>query len=215
MASPAHAAPADLEGLIGPETVAPPRRELVPYVPPPPTPTARELEGAREETLEALVRDPRALVRFLEENPAKLSVEGRQPAEVLAFAQTLLRMDQTFLAERLLGQAAAKWPERTDVAASWGRVLISLGRAAAALPALRAAAERAPKDAQIQYLLGRAWIGTEPQTAESRAAAVAAFERALDLDPDYVDPEGVSAADLRAVISRLRGADAAGARAAP
>lgn len=194
LSAPALAVPAG--DALGPKTVAPPRSARVPYAAVPPV----DPKAGEEEWL----RDPRALIRFLETQPERLTAEGRTPAEVLSFAQVLLQLDQIFLAERLLGQAAAKWPEDDAVAAAWGRVLVSLGRVEPARRTLSAAIARKPDDATLHYLLGRALLGVEPRTEAVATEAAAALEKALTLAPTFQDAEGITARDLRAVIDRLR-----------
>jgi predicted Zn-dependent protease len=193
----------DLDAILGPQTVAPPKAQRVPFTPS--TLTAEQIKNGK---LEELARDPQALVRFLEADPSRLSAEGRNPADVLNFAQVLLRLDQTFLAERLLGNAARKWPEDVDVTSAWARVLVSLGRPDAAMPVLERDIAARPTDPSLRYLQGRALLGTEPRTPEVEAQAAAAFEKVLALKPDYQDPEGVTAQDLRAIIDRLRNGEA-------
>jgi tetratricopeptide (TPR) repeat protein len=205
----AHAA--DRDALLGPETAAPPKSALVPWTPPPPPPSPEQLQAGGE----AALRDPKALVRYLEADPSRLTVEGRTPAEVLGFAQVLLRLEEVFLAERLLFRAHEKWPEDADVAAARGRVLVSLGRPEAARRTLDEALARRPDDPTLHYLRGRALLGMEPRTPEVEGQAAAAFEKTLQLAPDFTDPDGVTAPDLRNVIGRLRAGAGPGPQGAP
>ncbi|MCB9548830.1 MAG: hypothetical protein H6706_23745 [Myxococcales bacterium] len=176
--------------------VAPVPGEAVPWVPPPPAP---ETLGA-----EAL-RDEGAIVRYLETHPERLGVESMATPDIAkVMAQVLLRADRTFLAERLLAQATEKWKEDNDLRRAHGRVLLSLGRADAARALLAQVAVAEPEDASTRYLLGRAWLAAEPRTPETDAQALAAFERTLALDPEYRDPDGVTAAMIHDLIRRVR-----------
>ncbi len=197
--------------MLGPETAAPPKGRLVPFTTPPPSPSPEQLKEGGE----AALRDPKTLVRYLEEDPSRLTVEGRTPAEVLGFAQVLLRLEEVFLAERLLAKAHQKWPEEADLAGAWGRVLVSLGRPDAAKRALDDALARQPDDPTLHYLLGRALLGMEPRTPEVEARAAAAFEKTLQLAPQFTDPDGVTATDLRSVTGRLRAGAGPGPQGAP
>lgn len=187
--------PASLDDVLGPPTVAPTARELVPLNPPEPLP-----KGVRPE---ALANDPDALVRFVAENPERLDVKQMDPALVLTLVQVLLRGDRTFLAEKLLHDAHAQWPDRIDLARGWARVLISLGQPDAAIPVLEAAQTKAPGDAVVRYLLGRACLGSRPTTPAKDTCARKAFEAVIELNPQYADPDGVRAQDLMGIIQKL------------
>ncbi|MCA9542750.1 MAG: tetratricopeptide repeat protein [Myxococcales bacterium] len=189
------APPVALDDVLGPPTVAPTDRELVPLNPPEPLPA-----GVRPE---ALASDPEALVRFVAANPERLDVKQMDPALVLTLVQVLLRGDRTFLAEKLLHDAHRQWPERVDLARGWARVLISLGRPDAAIPVLEDAQGKAPGDPVVRYLLGRACLGSQPNTPEKDACARKAFEAVIELNPQYTDPDGVRAQDLMGIIQKL------------
>lgn len=175
--------------------MAPPPGQLVDYAPAAALP--------KDVGPDRLATDPKALLQFVEANPDRLNVEKMDPALVLTLSQVLLRADRTFMAEKLLADAAAKWPERTDLIRGWARVAISLGRPVAARKALEVAVKAAPQDPVMQYLLGRACVAHQPATAESDACAKAAFETTLSLAPEYSDADGVTARDLRQIIARL------------
>lgn len=193
----AHAAPA-LDDALGPETVMPPAAERVRWTAPPPLPAADEtLDPAQ------LASDPDMFGRFIEANPDRLDVDLMQPEVALTLAQILLRGDRTFLAEKLLHDAARKWPERVDLARGHGRVLVSLGRPEAALRVLRPAVQRSPGDPALRYLIGRALLSL-PRSRANEEAAVQALEAVVEIDPGYRDPEGVTAADIKQVAERIR-----------
>ncbi len=187
--------PPALDDVLGPETVAPTRGELVPLTAEPALPADVKPQD--------LADDPAALVRFVTANPERLNVEKMDPALVLTLVQVLLRADRTFLAERLLHDAHRKWPDRIDLSRGWARVLVSLGRPDAARPVLVDAQGKAPGDPVVRYLLGRACLASLPQTPEKDACARAAFEAVIEIAPDYRDPDGVSAADLKGIVARL------------
>lgn len=187
-----------LEPLLGSVTVAPPSTSMVSLAPLAPLP-----DNIGPDTL---ATDPVALVQFVERNPGRLDVEKMDPALVLTLSQVLLRADRTFLAEKLLADAHAKWPERVDVMRGWARVLVSIGRPTVAREALQKGVIAAPEDATMQYLLGRACIGQTPQSAANDACAKAAFEAVLRISPTYQDADGVTAQDLRGILRKLASA---------
>lgn len=193
-----------MDRVLGPEAVAPTEDELVRWSPAPPPP-----DGADPA---ALVRDPQALVRFVQANPERLSVEQMAPEQAFSLAQILLRADEIFLAEKLLADAAERWPDRAELQRARARVLVSLGRPADARRILEPAIERWPGDPVLRYLLARAWMSTEPRSAATDAAALAALEAVLEIAPDYVDSDKVTARDIKAVIQQLKRARAGGRR---
>jgi predicted Zn-dependent protease len=201
-ASMAQAAP-PIDEVLGPETVLPPRGTRVAFVAPAPLPSDREgLDPAR------LAQDPDMFGRFIEADPSRLDTASMEPAVALTLAQILLRGERTFLAEKLLFDASRRWPERSDLSRAHARVLISLGRPQAAVDVLGAAIERVPGDASLRYLLARALLGL-PRNGVNEGAALVALEATLEIDPQYVDPEGVTAEEIRQVIGRLRAPAAA------
>lgn len=200
-ASGAQVAP-PIDAVLGPETVLPARGARVAFVAPTPLPADREgLDPAR------LAQDPDLFGRFIEADPRRLDTASMEPAVALTLAQILLRGERTFLAEKLLWDASRRWPERSDLARAHARVLISLGRPQAAVDGLEGAIKGSPGDASLRYLLARALLGL-PRTARNEAAAAVALEATLEIDPQYVDPEGVTAEEIRQVIGRLRAAPA-------
>lgn len=153
----------------------------------------------------SLADDPDALVRFVEARPERLDVGSMDPALAMTLAQVLLRGNRTFLAEKLLYDATRRWPDRVDLARAWARVLISLGRPTPAREALTALREAAPGDPVLRYLLARALLAEESRTMALTRAAVQELEAVLEIDPQYADPDGVTAADVKLVLARLKG----------
>lgn len=201
--APAIAAP-PLDEALGPETIMPPAAARVPFTALPPLPAAdADFDPAQ------IASDPELFARFIEANPRRLDVSLMEPALALTLAQVLLRGDRTFLAERLLHAASAKWPERVDIVRGHGRVLISLGRPEAALRSLQPAVQRSPGDPALRYLIARALLSL-PRSAANEQAAIQALEAVIEIDPTYRDPEGVGAADIRQVIQRMRAAPGGG-----
>lgn len=198
----AWAAP-PIDEVLGPETVLPPRAAQVSLAPLPPLPKADEgLDPAR------LAQDPVMFARFIEADPTRLNVATMEPAVALTLAQILLRGDRTFLAEKLLWDARERWPDRSDLLRAHARVLVSLGRPQAAVDAVAGAVERWPGDPSLRYLHARGLLALQ-RTAANEAAAARALEAVLEIDPNYVDPEGVTAEEIRQVLARLRGQGAA------
>lgn len=188
-----------IDEVLGPATVLPPRAERVPLVPLPPLPKAEAgLDPAK------LAQDPVMFARFIEADPSRLNVATMEPAVALTLAQILLRGDRTFLAEKLLWDAHTRWPDRADLLRAHARVLISLGRPQAAVDAVAGAVERWPGDPSLRYLHARGLLALQ-RSPVNAAAAARALEAVLEIDPNYVDPEGVTADEIRQVLAQLRG----------
>lgn len=171
------------------------RGEAVPWTPPPPVPATLDAQAAQDEG---------QIVRHLEAHPDRLNVDTMgNPELVRASVELLLRADRAFLAERLLAQAVEKWPEDAGLRRAWGRVLLSLGRPEPARAQLEKVVVAVPSDPSAHYLLAKAWLAREPRTPESDARAAAALREVVRLDPDYQDPDGVTAAVIRDLLKRL------------
>ena len=175
--------------------MAPPKASLVALNPKPPL--------AAEVSPEVLATDPAALIQFVEQHPDRLNVEKMDPALVLSLSTVLLQADRTFMAERLLADASARWPERVDLLRAWGRVLVSIGRPTAARALLTTGVQEAPKSAVMQYLLGRACLGERPPSPKNERCALKAFKAVLELEPAFKDPDGITAQDLRGLVAKL------------
>lgn len=177
-------------------SVAPLQAEAVDWTAKPPPP--------KTITPEDLTK-PAVMVRYFEAHPDRISVKDMgHPDVAKTLAQVFLQADRTFMAERLLGLAIAKWPDDVALSRAHGRVLLSLGQPAARTT-LRATIAKAPEDPTTHYLLGMALLRIEPRTAQGTAEAIQLFEKVLQLDPNYTDADGVGPRDLQQVISRLRG----------
>jgi Flp pilus assembly protein TadD len=84
----------------------------------------------------------------------------------------------------LLYLAASRRPDDIDAAVNLGGAHIMLGRFERAIAILEEAAGREPQNSKVWINLGAAYLGNrETATEEQQAEAIAAFERALALDP--------------------------------
>jgi tetratricopeptide (TPR) repeat protein len=195
--SAAHAqSPEEIKDM---RSVAPPRAQAVYWKERPAAPSSLDPKTA--------LKEPKALIRFFEANPKRITVENMNHPDIAkTLAQVFLKADRTFMAERLLGLAAEKWPDDIAIRRAHGRVLMSLGQPAAR-EVLRKVIADAPTDPTTKYLMGMALLRIEPRTAQGTQEAIALFEKVLELDPNYTDADGVGPRDLRGVIGRLKGGD--------
>ena len=83
-------------------------------------------------------------------------------------------------------------------------MLISIGRPEEALSQLDEGVRQSPGDPAMRYLKGRALMAM-PRSPRTTLQAAAELEAVLEIDPAYADPEGVTAADIRQVLARMRG----------
>ena len=186
-----------LESVLGPSAVVPTANERVEYQPKA-QPNAEALANP-----DALARDPSKLVAFLEANPERMRVNQMEPALVMTIAQILVDSTKLFLAEKMLTEGTTHWPNRPDLKRALGRILIRLGRPAAARRALSAAVVLAPSDAESHYLLGRAAIRCEPFTDALQDEAIKAFETTLSISPTFTDGQ-VNAAEIESQLKALK-----------
>ncbi len=111
---------------------------------------------------------PRRRVRELVNRGAQL-LRSRRPGEAIA----------------LLEEAYALDPEDVTVAINLGGAYILQERFAEAIPILEAASERDPDNAMVWTNLAAAYLGRlDRATPEMQERAIAAFERALQADPE-------------------------------
>jgi tetratricopeptide (TPR) repeat protein len=105
-------------------------------------------------------------------------------AEAMNRGATLLEQGRPSEALPFLVQAAGLRPDDMDLAVNLGGAHLMLGNFCQAVSILEAAAHREPGKSQVWINLGAAYLGApESATPEKRALAIAAFERALELDP--------------------------------
>lgn len=105
-------------------------------------------------------------------------------AEAMNRGARLLEQGRPRQALPLLIQAASRRPDDMDAAINLGGAHIMLRRFEQAIAILEEAAQREPDNSKVWINLGAAYLG-DPETAtpEQQADAIAAFERALELDP--------------------------------
>ena len=195
---------------VGAPAVAPPASRWVQVNP-------TRVDPAALPSPEAMIRDPKLLIAFIDQHPGRLDAKSMSPPLVLTLTRLLVDADRVFDAERLLSQARALWPEDGAVTRAWVRVGLGLGRATAALKALEAEAGRRTDDPSLLYLQGNAWLQIRPRTEATLRGAFAAYARLVGVAPEYRDADGVTAAQIRQAVSRMGeelGLDAAAISAA-
>jgi Flp pilus assembly protein TadD len=105
-------------------------------------------------------------------------------AEAMNRGAKLLEQGRPREALPLLYQAASKRPDDVDAAVNLGGAHIMLGRFEQAIAILEEAAEKEPENSKLWINLGAAYLGDrETATHKQQVDAIAAFERALELDP--------------------------------
>lgn len=85
---------------------------------------------------------------------------------------------------------------------AWG--YIRLGMQKQAREVLDMLQEARPRDSDVWFLEGAFWLQWDPDELESQQQFVAAWERALSLDPDYRGFEGIRAADMERQLERVK-----------
>lgn len=195
---------------VGAPAVAPPASRWVQVNP-------TRVDPAAPPSPEAMIRDPKLLIAFIDQHPGRLDAKSMSPPLVLTLTRLLVDADRVFDAERLLSQARALWPDDWEVTRAWVRVVLGLGRATAALQALEAQTGRRTDDPSLLYLQGNAWLQIRPRTEATLRGAFAAYARLVGVAPEYRDADGVTAAQIRQAVSRMGeelGLDAAAISAA-
>jgi len=195
---------------VGAPAVAPPATRWVQVNP-------TRVDPAVPPSPEAMIRDPKLLIAFIDQHPGRLDAKSMSPPLVLTLTRLLVDADRVFDAERLLSQARTLWPDDWEVTRAWVRVVLGLGRATAALQALEAEAGRRTDDPSLLYLQGNAWLQLRPRTEATLRGAFTAYARLVGVAPEYRDADGVTVAQIRQAVSRMGeelGLDAAAIAAA-
>ncbi len=96
----------------------------------------------------------------------------------------LLRQGKAAKATPLLQEAYALDPDNFDAALNLGGALVVSGRFSKAVPVLEELRDREPNNAMVWTNLAAAYLGNPVlATDERQERAIAAFKRALELDP--------------------------------
>ena len=152
---------------------------------------------------EQIIGDPKRRVAFVQKNPERLDPKSIEPAVIMTISQLLMESGAWLSAERLLDGAVRLHKDRSDLQRAHARVLIQLGRPNSALRSLEKTIELNADKAEFHFLLGLAVLRVEPALKNRQARAVEAFQRVLELSPNYRDPSGWGAQDLRTQLQRL------------
>lgn len=112
---------------------------------------------------------------------------NKQPvsfAQAMATGAQLLQAGRAKEALPLLHHAYQLRPDDVDAAINLGGVYVMLNRPKLAIPILEKATQLAPENSKLWINLGAAYLGN-PILAnqEKQGRAIAAFEKALELDP--------------------------------
>lgn len=112
-----------------------------------------------------------------------MSLEEKGFRALLIDGTRLLREGKATQAATILQKAYEMEPESVDAALNYGGALIMSGQFRLAMPVLEALRDREPLNAMVWTNLGAAYLGNPVlATDEQQKQAIAAFERALELD---------------------------------
>lgn len=129
-------------------------------------------------------------------------VRSAEPAQLDRIESVMNDMGELFILLDVYRTAASERPLEFRPRLSW--LLARLGRLDEAIFVAEQAVEAAPTHADAWFALGFAW-GQHPATVGGVVGrAVSAFERVLELEPDYLGPAGASAEQLRQDIAAAR-----------
>ena len=195
-----------LKEHLGPETVLPKTDSLKSWI--------QEIDDAKGQegaSPEDIVRDPKKMVAFLKGRPDRMDVSRMDPALALTVSGVLIEGGAWLTAEKMLFNAVKLWPDRADLRTTHGRVLIQLGRPGAALRTTTQATKTMPELSAPHFLRALALLRVQPITKARRLEAMGELEKVLALDPDFRDPSGWTATDVRNQLRQMR----AGRREAP
>jgi tetratricopeptide (TPR) repeat protein len=114
-------------------------------------------------------------------SPGQRDLKGRQLA---GRGSALLRQGRAAQAIPLLERAHSLLPEDVPIAVNLGGALAMNGRYEQAIAILEQACQREPDSAMVWVNLGAAYLGDLTMSSdEQQQRAIAAFERALEIEP--------------------------------
>ncbi|MEE2788597.1 MAG: hypothetical protein VX589_14735 [Myxococcota bacterium] len=151
---------------------------------------------------DTIAKDPNQLVLYFEQNPDKLKIDTMPPELAVTVAQLLIQARSWILAEKVLHDAVQKWPDRLILRRLYTRILVQLGRPAAARRFIEPVIQANDRDPVSHFLKGLATYRMQPQTEALTAEAKASFRKTIALDPNFRDSSGWQARDIQRQLNR-------------
>ena len=151
---------------------------------------------------DTIAKDPNQLVLYFKQNPTKLDISTMPPELAVTVAQLLIQARSWILAEKVLFDAVKKWPARLILRRLYTRILVQLGRPAAARRFIEPVIKANADDPVSHFLKGLATYRIQPQTPALTAEARASFQKTLELDPNFRDASGWRARDIERQLNR-------------
>jgi hypothetical protein len=148
------------------------------------------------------IKDPKKLISAFRENPKLLNAE-KMPIELfIQTAQLLMFGGEHLMAMELLRSGRTKWPEDPRVVQIFARLSLTLGTPSYGRVALEPFISKQPNAGHIRYLYALSLFLEGPEDRKQVGLSQAQFNELLTRSPNYVGPDGVTAAQVKQFIER-------------
>ena len=154
------------------------------------------------------LKDPKKLLAFLRDRPEALDPTQMTPFIAIEVGQTLLYGGEVRKAITLLDKAREKWPSQVQLLQTWARALVKMGAPSYArigIEQWRAENPDQVVETYTQYLYALCIYLEGPEDPSHLSRSVELINTLLQDDPQYLGPDGISAAQLRSFADELRG----------
>ena len=155
---------------------------------------------------EADIKDPKKLLEFLKSRPEALDPTRMTPFIAVEVGQTLLYGGELRKAVDLLNLAYEKWPNNPQILQAWARALIKGGQPSYVRKGIESWRQSNPQvqvESYTQYLYALSIYLEGPQEPQHLKESKDLIEKLLANDPNYVGPDGTTAARLSSFLSEL------------
>ena len=157
---------------------------------------------------EEQLKDPKQLLAFLRDRPEALDPSKMTPFIAIEVGQTLLYGGEARKAITLLDKAREKWPSQAQLLQTWARALVKLGMPSYARRGIEQWRDANPTvvvEGYTQYLYALCIYLEGPDDFNRLNKTIELIAKLLRDEPQYVGPDGVSAAQLNSFINELKG----------
>ena len=148
------------------------------------------------------IKDPKKLITAFRENPKLLNAE-KMPIELfLQTAQLLMFGGEHLMAMELIRSGRKKWPNDSRVVQIFARLSLTLGTPSYGRVAIEPFVSQDPNAGHMRYLYALSLFLEGPEDSTQVRLSHAQFTELLSRNPNFVGPNGVTAAQVKQFIER-------------
>ena len=153
------------------------------------------------------IKDPTKLLAFLKTSPNALDPSRMSPFIAIEVGKTLLYGGEVRKAVQLLNAAKSKWPNDLFILQQWEQALIKSGQPSYVrhgIESWQASSQGQALDGYTQYLYALSIYLEGPQDPRHLSQASSMIDQLLATNPNYVGPDGITAARLQSFKAELQ-----------